>query len=376
MIAGLSLARTVALAALAAFVVTLGAMPTIEGPQGARAMAGREKVAMAAISTMSTGEEQAVVEIGNEAQRANADIAIMPGAGVRLAAYAPMPVGAPQYGTALKCLTQAIYYEAANESDLGKRAVAQVVLNRMRHPAYPDSVCGVVYQGANARVCQFSFTCDGALLRKPLARQWMQSRVVAARALAGAQVPEVGSATHYHADYVLPKWAFTLGKIRQIDRHIFYRFPGRAGGSAAFSRRWAGMERIPALDYDRLRGRLARTDEGLAESGLSDGEVALAPMEGGRYETGLTVPPDPTDRHARADVGGRLDTTTRWRMTIPDPDTLSSGYRALRQEQGESEPARLARHDASRPSPGLTTPTDGVPAAAKTAAIEPATGQD
>src|SRR5207253_7963289 len=117
--------------------------------------------------------------------------------------------------TALRCLTQAIYYEAANEPETGKRAVAQVVINRMRHPAYPKSVCGVVYEGANAAVCQFSFTCDGALLRAPAQRQWAESRAVAEAALAGNVLPEVGSATNYHADYVLPRWAFTLGKITQ-----------------------------------------------------------------------------------------------------------------------------------------------------------------
>ena len=68
---------------------------------------------------------------------------------------------------ALLCLTQAVYYEAGFEPLEGRRAVAQVVLNRMRHPAFPKSVCGVVYQGARDPVCQFSFVCDGSLYRAP-----------------------------------------------------------------------------------------------------------------------------------------------------------------------------------------------------------------
>ena len=80
--------------------------------------------------------------------------------------------GGGTYKTALHCLTEAIYYEAANESVAGKRGVAQVILNRVAHPAYPASVCGVVYQGWNAPVCQFSYTCDGSLARRPLDSLW------------------------------------------------------------------------------------------------------------------------------------------------------------------------------------------------------------
>ncbi|WP_416365907.1 cell wall hydrolase [Sphingomonas aerolata] len=72
---------------------------------------------------------------------------------------------------ALLCLTTAIYYEAASEPDAGQRAVAQVILNRVRHPAFPATVCGVVYQGPHSggapTACQFSFACDGATARAP-----------------------------------------------------------------------------------------------------------------------------------------------------------------------------------------------------------------
>ena len=142
-----------------------------------------------------------------------------------------------------QCLTQAIYYEAGFEPEDGRAAVAQIVLNRLRHPAYPKSVCGVVYQGAQlATGCQFSFTCDGSLARAPAADAWAQARTIAKRALSGFVVAKVGEATHYHADYVLPYWSPSLVKITQIGAHIFYRWSGPEGEPGAFSGRYAGGE--------------------------------------------------------------------------------------------------------------------------------------
>ena len=149
----------------------------------------------------------------------------------------------PEYGRALQCLSQAVYYEAAREPQLGQEGVAQVVLNRMRHPAYPKSVCGVVYQGS-ARVtgCQFTFTCDGSLRWTPQAALWTRARSVAERALAGYVDKTVGSATHYHAQYVAPYWAPTLVKMTQVGQHIFYRWTGPWGEPPAFTGRYAGGE--------------------------------------------------------------------------------------------------------------------------------------
>ena len=144
---------------------------------------------------------------------------------------------------ALTCLAQAVYYESAREPALGQEAVAQVVLNRLRHPAYPKSVCGVVYQGAaRATGCQFTFTCDGSLVHPPPAGMWTQAQAVARRALAGFVVKQVGSATHYHAAYVAPYWAPTLVKMKQIGQHIFYRWTGPWGEPPAFNGRYAGGE--------------------------------------------------------------------------------------------------------------------------------------
>lgn len=141
------------------------------------------------------------------------------------------------------CLTEAIYYEGALESERGQRAIAQVVLNRVRHPAYPDTVCGVVFQGQHRTTgCQFTFTCDGARARPPVPNLWRRANLVAKAALGGAVAEEVGLSTHYHADYVAPYWSASLDPSGQIGRHLFYRWKGNAGQPAAFSARYTGRE--------------------------------------------------------------------------------------------------------------------------------------
>ncbi len=278
---------------------------------------------VAQLQTLDQGAQREILIEGLSAQEENELIPTSGIAAGQMAGFSAIDQGSAQFGTALTCLTQAIYYEAANEPVTGKRAVAQVVLNRLKHPAYPNSVCSVVYEGVNKPVCQFSFTCDGSLLRKPLARQWGESKDVARAALAGQVEARVGSATHYHADYVLPRWAYTLSKIDKIGTHIFYRFPGRAGEAMAFTRRWNGREGIPKFDSDRLRRMLA------AEYAVQE------PV----YTPGLTVTPDVADRHAPADVGGRIDTTKQWRLSIPDPVQASTGYSTTLQQQGEAIPS-------------------------------------
>lgn len=182
-----------------------------------------------------------------EAQKLNA---AMPLAGGPNPAALPfvMKADGKTYARALECLTQAIYYEAAREPEEGQRAVAQVVLNRMRHPAYPAAVCAVVYQGAERPTgCQFSFTCDGSLARAPMKDYWDRARRIADEALKGHVAAAVGNATHYHADYVVPYWAPTLTKNAVIGAHIFYRWRGEWGQPAAFTQRWARRESDPAF---------------------------------------------------------------------------------------------------------------------------------
>ncbi len=148
---------------------------------------------------------------------------------------------AATYNSALECLTATIYYEANGEGTAGQRAVAQVVLNRVRHPAFPSSVCGVVYQGSHLRTgCQFTFTCDGSLLRTASAQGWSRAEQVASEALKGKVEPSVGMATHYHANYVFPYWAPSLAKVATINTHIFYRWSGSWGRRRAFRQSYTG----------------------------------------------------------------------------------------------------------------------------------------
>jgi exopolysaccharide biosynthesis WecB/TagA/CpsF family protein len=175
---------------------------------------------------------------------------------------------------ALTCMAQAVYYEAAGEGVDGERAVAQVVLNRMRHPGYPASVCGVVYQGADRTTgCQFTFTCDGSLLRQPAAALWAQARKIAADALAGKVFAPVGHATHYHADYVLPYWADSLDKTVQIGRHIFYRLRSSLGDSRAFFQHYSGAEPLIPQPGAAVVVAPAAVTEELASALISD-EIA------------------------------------------------------------------------------------------------------
>lgn len=161
------------------------------------------------------------------------------------------------------CLTEAIYYEGALEPEAGQRAIAQVVLNRVRHPAYPDNVCGVVFQGQERTTgCQFTFTCDGSRARPPVPNLWARANRVAKAALGGAVAAEVGLSTHYHADYVAPYWSASLNPSGQIGRHVFYRWRGGNGEPGAFTTRYSGREPLiaawtarPAAPDGTLPGR-------------------------------------------------------------------------------------------------------------------------
>ena len=234
---------------------------------------------------------------------------------------------------ALLCLTQAVYYEAAYEPFEGRRAVAQVVLNRMRHPAFPKSICGVVYQGAGSGVCQFSFVCDGALYRRPAEAAWNQAEKIAQAALAGYVEKSVGEATHYHADYVAPRWAPLLAKVAEIGQHIFYRWPGGWGQPAAFNGRYAGEPRDPATMRPAILPTVAQPD------GTT---VQLAQADAG-----------PPVAHAPEDVGGLLDTSKGWTLHIPGPDESSgAAAKAIAAQQDKAPPAAKQVATASA---GVTT---------------------
>lgn len=143
---------------------------------------------------------------------------------------------------ALDCLAAAVLYEAGDDAT-GQRAVAQVVLNRVRHPAFPKTVCDVVFQGSERRTgCQFTFTCDGALTRDYTQPLWDRARLIADAALAGSVFKPVGQATHYHTDWVVPYWSSSLDKIVAIKTHLFFRWTGWWGTPAAFRFEATGAE--------------------------------------------------------------------------------------------------------------------------------------
>ncbi|MFC0202797.1 cell wall hydrolase [Novosphingobium soli] len=207
----------------------------------------------------------------------------------------------PAFARALDCLASAMLYEAG-ESASGQAAVAQVVLNRLRHPAFPHSVCAVVYQGSERTTgCQFTFTCDGSLARKPAASAWSAARTRASAFLTGRIDPSVGLATHYHTDWVHPFWSAALDKIARVETHLFFRWRGGWGRKFAFTHGYAGSEpviaKLSALsDAHDSRGAGA----GLPTLTLAPAAPAIAPdaIEANRRLLG------PVDHAMLVDAGG------------------------------------------------------------------------
>jgi hypothetical protein len=126
----------------------------------------------------------------------------------------------------LWCMATAIYFEARGESYRGQIAVGQVVMNRVAHRLYPDTICTVVFQNEHMRnACQFSFACDGIPERVTEGKAWAQAQEIAKGVVNGSlYLAEVGKATHYHANYVYPHWAPRLKRLTKIGAHIFYQF--------------------------------------------------------------------------------------------------------------------------------------------------------
>ncbi|HWE46608.1 MAG TPA: cell wall hydrolase [Caulobacteraceae bacterium] len=200
-----------------------------------------------------------------------------------------LAAGTVNRARAERCLTQAIYYEAATQPRDGQEGVAQVVLNRVRDPYFPNSVCAVVYQG-----CQFSFVCDGSMAKATVAWAWKRAQDVADHALNGYVATQVGTATHYHADYVMPDWSGAHVKLVQIGQHIFYRWKGAAGDISSFVERYAGAEpaiveanyRVnrfaPAAAKTAFAALKASTHTVVTESGATRVETVLGGTMAGR----------------------------------------------------------------------------------------------
>ncbi len=126
------------------------------------------------------------------------------------------------------CLAEAIYYEARSETKSGQRAVAEVILNRVKNKHFPDTICDVVYEGSERSTgCQFTYTCDGSMEIAPNGKAWDRSIETANFVMSGGHTPLTNYATHYHTLQVNPKWSQTMRMTRQVGSHVFYRFAPR-----------------------------------------------------------------------------------------------------------------------------------------------------
>jgi spore germination cell wall hydrolase CwlJ-like protein len=284
-----------------------------QGPQAAAAVTLTSTTpapTLLRVSPLDRSDEPAASAEPDVARRLNAVIPVS-----AAAVEAARPFRLAQVGQdrmrAIECLAIAIYYEAGYEPLEGRRAVAQVVLNRVRHPEFPKTVCGVIYEGADRPGCQFSFACDGSLALPPEAATLRQARAVAQEALAGYVEPSVGTATHYHADYVAPYWRSHLDKIRQVGAHIFYRWRGSAGTRAAFVGRYLGHEPAP-LTAEQLRPQLSVAD--------------------------ARPSPQPS-----AEDAGKITPGLGWTPSVTAPSGGSSAYERLLVEQGRAAQASDGR---------------------------------
>ena len=183
---------------------------------------------------------------------------------------------------AVDCLAAGVLYEAGDDA-VGERAVAQVVLNRLRHPAFPKTVCGVVFEGSERTTgCQFTFTCDGAMAKwKPSEAGWKRAREIAAAALSGSVYKPVGHSTHYHTDWVVPYWQSSLDKVAAVGTHLFFRWSGWWGTPPAFNRQVSGSEPViaamaPISPAHGMGVALAEADAAVAEAAPYAGPVPVA----------------------------------------------------------------------------------------------------
>ena len=222
---------------------------------------------------------------------------------------------------ALECLSSAIYYEAASESDDGQRAVAQVILNRVRHPAFPSTVCGVVYQGSERAGCQFSYACDGSLARRPSTAGMARATRIAWAALNGYVLGAVGMATHYHTYAVTPAWNRSLVMTDAIGAHFFHRWKGYWGTPAAFSNaRYRGGEPVPGP-----HARIAP---------LPVLATPVPPLPGAQYA--MAVPPTPA-----AAIQPKYQAASIARAAAaPSDDTLPGSSQVLDRWKDSGKPLR------------------------------------
>ena len=193
-----------------------GSAVTIQTPEVPRMnLDAQEKVRFHEM--LAIGHGQAGQELADEAEAMILSLATLPGRGENR-------MKRPDAKSELACLTEAIYFEARGESINGQIAVAEVIINRADSPIFPNTICGVIKQGAeNLNRCQFSYKCDGEPEYMTERGAKKRAADVAILMMKGERRALSGNATHYHADYVDPYWASKLLKTATVGTHIFYK---------------------------------------------------------------------------------------------------------------------------------------------------------
>jgi len=248
------------------------------------------------------------------------------------------------FDRSVQCLAEAIYYEARNQSDDGQRAVAQVVLNRVRHPAYPNTVCGVVYQGSERTTgCQFSFTCTGVMGPIGDSAAWDRARRIATAALRGNVYRRVGLAVNYHTTAIHPYWAPSLVVQATIGAHIFYTRPD-SPTVEAFSQLPGDYE---PQTYGRMRSERyanARYDDAPVE------RTIYAPRIRERFAPAQTRRVPGRDRYAPLQIA---------EIPIPERELSYGGLRAVRNATRTSATRAAASGGARAAAPRTMTVRTG-----------------
>ena len=265
-----------ALAILAPALLVRYAPPVAPAPRFRPAALPPQRVVPAA--EIPKVEEVKLIDLSLDAARAyNAEVPYITGPNPAARPYR-FAGGDLDRARAVDCLAAALIYEAGDNA-ADQRPVAQVILNRLRHPAFPKTVCGVVFEGSERRTgCQFTFTCDGALSRwSPSPAGWLCAQAMAAAALNGAVSKPVGWATHYHTDWVVPYWQSSLDKLAKVGTHLFFRWTGWWGTPGAF--RNPGSQPEPAVAK-----MAALSPVHGAATGLTDEQILTALGDGAAIE--------------------------------------------------------------------------------------------
>ena len=298
--------RAIALVAVAALVLVWQAPFSPFGPDAAapgRAPAGVPPLEQLPARPEALVDQQLAPITPAEARRRNAAV---PFADLHPGPARPFTFAGSSLdrARATDCLALAAMAEAGG-SDAGQRAVIQVILNRVRHPAFARTICGAVFAGSQrATGCQFSFTCDGALRRGYGDSAWAEARRRAREALDGLVYAPVGLATHYHTDWVYPYWSSELEKLARVETHLFFRWPGYWGSRQAMGARYPGNE--PAV------AELADLASHAPEAASSDASIVPGDPDMAGADAGEVIVRHPEGRaffvhlKAGASAGGAL----------------------------------------------------------------------